>query len=68
MAGWIVERWPSILMRAGFVLFALACVESYRLPIETIAVGPALMLAGAISSVSSEASGEVPDPRARSSR
>lgn len=49
--GWLVPRWPAYLRRAGFALFALACVASNRLPIETIYVGPALMLAGAMSSL-----------------
>lgn len=54
---WLIPRWPAFLLRAGFVLFVVACVASNRLPLETIYVGPALMLAGTVSSLMRRPSG-----------
>ena len=57
VGAWLVPRWPAYLQRAGFALFLLACVPSNRLPIETIYVGPALMLAGTVLSLMGRPSG-----------
>jgi hypothetical protein len=35
-----------LLVPAGLALFALACLYSTRLPVETIWVGPGMMAAG----------------------
>lgn len=56
-AAWLLPRWPAYLMRFGFALFAVACVASSRLPIETIYIGPALMLAGTVSGLMRGSSG-----------
>ena len=42
----LLPRWPIILIRTGFMLFAIACIESDHLPTETLLIGPALMVAG----------------------
>ena len=43
---WAVQKWPTLLLRAGLALFWLACINSGRLPIEALFVGPAMMVAG----------------------
>jgi hypothetical protein len=43
---WTVQKWPALLLKGGLALFWLACIDSVRLPIETIFVGPAMMVAG----------------------
>ena len=71
MIQWLLPRWPMILIRAGFALFAMACIESDRLPVEALFIGPALMLAGVVQTISassSELSREVRDRSAQSSR
>jgi len=45
---WAVEKWPGILLKTGWALFWLACINSAQLPIEALFVGPAMMVAGAI--------------------
>ena len=42
----LAREWPMLLVPVGLVLFALACLYSSRLPVETIWVGPAMMAAG----------------------
>ena len=44
----LIERWPHIIIWTGLLLFWLACIDSTRLPLEAVLVGPVLMLAGAI--------------------
>ena len=44
---WVIQKWPTLLLRAGLALFWLACLNSGRLPIEALFVGPAMMVAGA---------------------
>jgi hypothetical protein len=45
---WALEQWPRLLLYAGWVLFGAACLESARLPVEALFVGPAMMVAGAV--------------------
>jgi hypothetical protein len=45
---WVTEYWPRILVASGLILFALACMAGESLPVESIFVGPGLMLAGVI--------------------
>jgi len=45
---WAVRKWPKVLVGAGLFLFALACLNSARLPVEALLVGPAMMLAGVV--------------------
>jgi hypothetical protein len=45
---WILKRWPYLFVWSGVFLFWLACINSERLPVEALCVGPALMLAGVI--------------------
>ena len=45
---WVVEYWPRILVACGLILFALACMAGDSLPVESVFVGPGLMLAGVI--------------------
>jgi len=45
---WVTEYWPRILVASGLILFALACMAGERLPVESVLVGPGLMLAGVI--------------------
>jgi hypothetical protein len=78
---WLLPRWPMLLIRGGFALFATACLGSVRLPLAALYVGPALMLAGCVLTVlarkaassarrttSSSSSPQAPDQHARSSR
>jgi hypothetical protein len=44
-------RWPWLLVLAGLAMFWLACINSERLPFETVLVGPGIMVAGVIISV-----------------
>jgi hypothetical protein len=48
---WAVQKWPGILLRIGLALFWLACINSWRLPVEALFVGPAMMVAGVIMTV-----------------
>jgi hypothetical protein len=43
---WTVYQWPKLLLHAGWVLFGVACLESARLPMEALFVGPGMMVAG----------------------
>jgi len=43
---WTVQKWPTLLLRTGLALFGIACINSGRLPIEALFVGPAVMVAG----------------------
>lgn len=42
----MAREWPMLLVPAGLALFALACLYSTSLPVETIFVGPLMMAAG----------------------
>jgi hypothetical protein len=42
---WATRRWPGWLLHGGWALFAMACVNSARLPVEALFVGPGMMLA-----------------------
>jgi hypothetical protein len=42
---WTVYQWPRLLLYAGWVLFGIACLDSARLPVEALFVGPAMMVA-----------------------
>jgi hypothetical protein len=48
---WVTQKWPMLLLRAGLALFWLACLNSGRLPIEALFVGPAMMVAGVTMTV-----------------
>ena len=48
---WTVQKWPALLLKAGLALFWLACIDSGRLPIEALFVGPAMMVAGVTMTV-----------------
>jgi len=50
-ARWLLPRWPALLLRVGFALFAGACLANQRVPFECIYVGPAMMLAGTVLKV-----------------
>jgi hypothetical protein len=43
---WSVHQWPRLLLHAGWVLFGIACLNSARLPVEALFVGPGMMVAG----------------------
>jgi hypothetical protein len=43
-----MKRWPHVIVRAGLLLFWLACIYSEYIPVEALLVGPGLMLAGVI--------------------
>jgi hypothetical protein len=43
-----MEYWPRTLVASGLILFALACMAGERLPVESLFVGPGMMLAGVI--------------------
>jgi hypothetical protein len=43
---WAVQQWPWLILHAGWVLFGIACLESLRLPVEALFVGPGMMVAG----------------------
>ena len=45
---WVTEYWPRTLVASGLILFALACMAGESLPVESIFVGPGMMLAGVI--------------------
>ena len=45
---WLLEGWPKFLIYAGLALFWLACMASSRLPVETVFIGPGVMLAGVL--------------------
>jgi len=51
---WAVQEWPMLLLKAGLVMFWLACINSVRLPIEALIVGPAMMVAGVIMTLSNQ--------------
>jgi hypothetical protein len=42
---WTLQRWPRLLLHSGWVLFGIACLDSARLPVEALFVGPAMMIA-----------------------
>jgi len=42
---WTVHHWPRLLLHAGWVLFGIACLNSARLPVEALLVGPGMMVA-----------------------
>jgi hypothetical protein len=42
---WTVHQWPTLLLHAGWVLFGMACLNSARLPVEALLVGPGMMVA-----------------------
>ena len=44
-----VERWPVVLIWSGTLLFWLACLYSYRLPVEALFVGPVIAFAGMLT-------------------
>ena len=48
---WVIQQWPRLLVKAGLALFWLACIDNWRLPIETLFVGPAMMVAGVTMSL-----------------
>jgi hypothetical protein len=43
---WTLRQWPRLLLHAGWVLFGIACLDSPRLPVEALFVGPGMMAAG----------------------
>jgi hypothetical protein len=43
---WLVHQWPRLLLHAGWMVFGIACLDSARLPVEALYVGPAMMVAG----------------------
>jgi hypothetical protein len=43
---WVLRQWPRLLLHTGWVLFGIACLNSARLPVEALFVGPAMMIAG----------------------
>ena len=43
---WFVHQWPKLLLHAGWMVFGIACLDSARLPVEALYVGPAMMVAG----------------------
>jgi hypothetical protein len=43
-----LEHWPSVLILCGLLLFWVACACGENVPVETLFVGPALMLAGLV--------------------
>jgi hypothetical protein len=43
---WAVQQWPWLILHAGWVLFGIACLNSARLPVEALFVGPGMMVAG----------------------
>ena len=45
---WVLERWPQFIFWTGLLSFASACLNSERLPVEAVFVGPLLMLAGVV--------------------
>jgi hypothetical protein len=42
---WTVHHWPRVLLHAGWILFGIACLDSARLPVEALLVGPGMMVA-----------------------
>jgi hypothetical protein len=42
---WTLRRWPWLLLHSGWGLFGIACLDSARLPVEALLVGPAMMMA-----------------------
>lgn len=47
---WTEQRWPRLLLHAGWILFGIACLTSARLPAEALLVGPAMMV-GAVAMI-----------------
>jgi hypothetical protein len=45
---WGTKCWPKTLVAIGLILFAATCLAGESLPVESILVGPGLMLAGVI--------------------
>jgi hypothetical protein len=43
---WTVRQWPRVLLHAGWIVFGVACLNSARLPVEALFVGPGMMVAG----------------------
>ena len=43
---WVAVRWPAVILHAGWILFVIACLNSARLPVEALFVGPGMMAAG----------------------
>jgi len=43
---WVTERWPGVILHSGWILFGIACLNSARLPVEAMFVGPGMMAAG----------------------
>ena len=44
----IAQHWPGFLISSGFLLFALACIDSDKLPTAALLVGPGMMVAGVV--------------------
>jgi len=40
---WTERQWPRLLLHAGWAVFAIACLNSARLPAEALLIGPAMM-------------------------
>jgi hypothetical protein len=45
---WIAKHWPGFLISSGFLIFALACINSDKLPTVALFVGPGMMVTGVI--------------------
>lgn len=43
---WIASQWPKLVIAAGVVVFWLTGWYGERLPVTTMLIGPAIMLAG----------------------
>jgi len=43
---WAAEHWPAVILHTGWILFGIACLNSARLPVEALFVGPGMMAAG----------------------
>jgi hypothetical protein len=44
----IAKHWPGFLISSGFLIFALACINSDKLPTAALFVGPGMMVTGVI--------------------
>jgi hypothetical protein len=44
----MLRLWPRCLVLSGAVLYAAGCLNSERLPVEALFVGPGIMFAGVV--------------------